>query len=36
MGLYGNVYGFGIDYVPLIDVKTIDDIRRYLIKKHNI
>ena len=35
-GLYGNVYGFAIDYVPLSRVKTIYDIHRYLMKKHNI
>ena len=35
-GLYGYVYDFGIDYVPLSDVKTIYDIHRCLIKKHNI
>ena len=35
-GLHGNVYDFGIDYVPLSDIKTIYDICRYLIKKHNI
>ena len=35
-GLYGNVYEFAIDYVPLSGVKTIYDIHRYLMKKHNI
>ena len=35
-GLYGNVYDFAIDYEPLNDVKTIHDIHRYLMKKHNI
>ena len=38
-GLYGNVYEFAIDYVPLKTVpgvKTIYDIHRYLMKKHNI
>ena len=35
-GLYGNVYEIAIDYVPLSDVKTIYDIHRYLMKKHNI
>ena len=34
--LYGNVYDFAIDYEPLNDVKTIYDIHRYLMKKHNI
>ena len=35
-GLYGNVYEFDIDYVPLSGVKTIHNIHRYLMKKHNI
>ena len=35
-GLYGNVFDFAIDYEPLNDVKTIYDIHRYLMKKHNI
>ena len=34
--LYGNVYDFAIDYEPLSGVKTIYDIDRYLMKKHNI
>ena len=35
-GLYGNVYDFAVDYVPLSGVKTIYDTHRYLMKKHNI
>ena len=35
-GLYGNVYDLAVDYVPLSGVKTIYDIHRYLMKKHNI
>ena len=35
-GVYGNVYEFAIDYVPLSGVKTIYDIHRYLMKKSNI
>ena len=35
-GLYGNVYEFAIDYVPLSGIKTIYDIHRYLMKKHNV
>ena len=35
-GLYGNVYEFAVDYVPLSGIKTIYDIHRYLMKKHNI
>ena len=34
--LYGNVYDFAIDYEPLSGIKTIYDIHRYLMKKHNI
>ena len=34
--LSGNVYEFAIDCVPLSGVKTISDIHRYLMKKHNI
>ena len=33
-GLYGNLYEFAVDYVPLSGVKTIYDIHRYLMKKH--
>ena len=35
-GLYGNVYEFALDYVLLSGVKTIYDIHRYLMNKHNI
>ena len=35
-GVYGNVYEFADDYVLLSGVKTIYDIHRYLMKKHNI
>ena len=35
-GLYGNVYDFAVDYVSLSGVKTIYDIHRHLMKKHNI
>ena len=35
-GLSGNVYEYAIDYIPLSGVKTIYDIHRYLMKKHNI
>ena len=34
--LYGNVFEFAVDYVSLSGVKTIYDIHKYLIKKHNI
>ena len=32
-GLYGNVYDFSVDYVPINGAKTIYDIHRYLMKK---
>ena len=35
-GLYGNVYDFAVDYVPISDVKTIYDVHIYLMKKNNI
>ena len=35
-GLYGNVSDFAIDYVGINNEKTIYDIHRYLLKKHNI
>ena len=35
-GLYGNVYDFAVDYVPLNSEKAIYDIHRYLIKKDNV
>ena len=35
-GLYGNLYEFAIDYIGINGVKTIYDIHRYLMKKHNI
>ena len=35
-GIYGNVYGFAVDYIGFNGVKTIYDIHRYLMKKHNI
>ena len=31
-GLYGNVYDFAVDYVPISGVKTVYDIHRYLMK----
>ena len=34
-GLYGNFYDFAIDYVSINGVKTIYDIHRYLMNKHN-
>ena len=35
-GLYGNVYDFAVDYVPINSVGTIYDIHRYLMKKNSI
>ena len=35
-GLHGNVYDFAVDYTPISGVKTIYDIHRYLMTKHNI
>ena len=33
-GLYGNVYEFAVDYVPLGNsIGTIYDVHRYLMKK---
>ena len=35
-GLYGNICDFVIDYEEILDVKTIYDMHRYLMIKHNI
>ena len=35
-GLYGNIYDFVVDYEQILGVKTIYDMHRYLIIKHNI
>ena len=34
--LHGNVYDFAVDYEPISGVKTIYNIHRYLMTKHNI
>ena len=34
--LFGNFYDFAIDYEALSNVKTIYEIHRYLMTKHNI
>ena len=34
--LYGNIYDFVVDYEQILGVKTIYDMHRYLITKHNI
>ena len=35
-GTYGKIYDFVVDYEEISGVKTIYDMRRYLIIKHNI
>ena len=35
-GLYGNIYDFVVDYEQILGVKTINDMHRYLMTKHNI
>ena len=35
-GLYGNVYDFAVDYVPINSVGTIYDIHRYFMTKNGI
>ena len=35
-GLYGNIYDFVVDYEQISGVKTIYDMHRYLMTKHNI
>ena len=35
-GLYGNIYDFLVDYQAVVGVKTIYDMHRYLMTKHNI
>ena len=35
-GLYGNIYDFVVDYTPIVGVKAIYDMHRYLMTKHNI
>ena len=35
-GLYGNIYDFVVDYEQILGVKTIYDLHRYLMTKHNI
>ena len=34
-GVYGNIYDFVVDYEKIADVKTIYDMHRYLMTKHN-
>ena len=35
-GLYGSTYDFVVDYEQIVGVKTIYDMHRYLMAKHNI
>ena len=35
-GLYGNIYDFVVDYEQIVGVKTICDMHRYLMTRHNI
>ena len=35
-GLYGNIYHFVVDFEQIVGVKTIYDMHRYLMTKHNI
>ena len=35
-GLYGNIYDFVVDYEQILGVKTIYNMHRYLMTKHNI
>ena len=35
-GLYGSIYDFVVDYEQIVGVKTIYDMHRYLMAKHNI
>ena len=35
-GVYGKIYDFVVDYEQVSVVKTIYDMRRYLMTKHNI
>ena len=34
--VYGKIYDFVVDYEQISGVKTIYDMHRYLISKHNI
>ena len=35
-GLYRNIYDFVVDYEQIVGVKTIYDMHRYSMTKHNI
>ena len=35
-GLYGSIYDFVVDYEQIVGVKTIYEMHRYLMTKHNI
>ena len=36
VGLYGSIYDFVVDYEQIVGVKTIYDMHKYLMAKHNI
>ena len=35
-GVYGKIYDFVVDYEQIVGAKTIYDMHRYLMTKHNI
>ena len=35
-GLYGSIYDFVVDYEQIVGAKTVYDMHRYLMTKHNI
>ena len=35
-GLWGNIYGFVVDYKSIVGTAPIYDMRKYLMTKHNI
>ena len=35
-GLYGNIYGFAVDFKPNIYIDTIHSMHKYLMLKHSI
>ena len=35
-GVYGKIYDFVVDYEQIVGVKTIYDMHRYLMNKHDI
>ena len=35
-GLYGKIYDFVVDYEQIVGAKSIYDMHKYLMTKHNI